>query len=254
MQKAVTSAGPGALLAIDAGSTWLKVSAFAPDGTLLGGGRRAQPTRVSADGARREQDPEDWWQLSRALIDELTASGAVSPAAVLGISVTGRGASPVFLDAAGEPVCPTWMDRRSAADEAEARRSAASLGLPTNSYAMGLTGRLAWLKREQPETFARVRGAIHLKDYLVYRLTDALVTDPASGPDADEWPLPLFSALAVDSVTLPEVRPGWSLAGRLAGSAARDLGLPAGLPVAVGVHDGVAATSASGRCRTGPRR
>ena len=248
---AETVACEGALLALDLGSTWLKASVFAPDGALLGGAGARQRTLVSDDGVRREQHPDDWWAIAGTLVRQLVAEGALDPARVLGVSVTGRGATPVFLDAQGTPVCPVWMDGRSADAEAEARQLARSLAVPTHSYAVRMAGRLAWLRREHADVFARVHSALHAKDFLLFRLTGERVTDPASGPDAESWPLDLFAGLRVDGAQLREVRWGWQQAGTLTPDAAEHLGLPAGLPVATGLHDGAAANVGAGAAAVG---
>ena len=251
LQHGQDSAPDGVLLALDLGSTWLKVAAVAPDGSLIAGARAPVQTDARAREGAREQSPVDWWSQSVRLVRTLLDDARLSPQRILGLSATGRGANPVFLDVGGEPVTPVWLDGRSLADERRARELAVDLGLPPGAYAVRLAGRLAWLRDERPAVFGRIHTAMHAKDYLVYRLTGEAVTDPASGPDADRWPGDLFEALAVAGVRLPAVRPGWTVAGGLTEKSAEELGLPAGLPVAVGVHDGVAANIGAGAVQVG---
>src|SRR5438128_972656 len=73
----------------------------------------------------------------------------------------------------------------------------------------------------------------------------------ASGLDACAWPLDVLAETGLPIEVLPAVRLPWECAGQLTSEAARALGLPPGLPVAVGAHDGVAAQIGSGMIAPG---
>jgi sugar (pentulose or hexulose) kinase len=239
----------GVLLSIDLGTTRLKVSAFAPDGSLLAW--RACRHRDRSDGGSIWQEPDEWWQDTIALVAEVSAdlSLLIGGHEVLGISLSGRGGAAIFADAAGEVLVPPWSDGRQSAHRAALE--AASGRSPPAPYTAAMLAKLLWLKAEVPAVYQRVRYAFYAKDFLLFRLTGAHLTDWSSGPDGPSWPSPLLAALGLDEAVLPAPALPWQLAGGLTPSAARLLGLPAGTPVAVGAHDGICANVGAGASRPG---
>jgi xylulokinase len=90
----------------------------------------------------------------------------------------------------------------------------------------------------------RLRKVLVTKDYVRHRFTGDYLTDPfdAVGTqlydlDKSAWSEELCRLIDFDSACLPEVHPSHSIAGRLSGAVAGDVGLPAGIPIAVGGAD-----------------
>ncbi len=215
----------GALLAIDLGTTRLKVAAFAPDGRLL---ELAAKHHVEhREGPRVWQSADAWWDDSVELVRRVAHGREL-----LGISLSGRGGAGVFVDAAGRVVEDPWSDGRQR-DELRDLRA--------RGYAAALIARTLWLRKHAPERFANVRHALYAKDFLLYRLTGLAVTDQTSGPDAPEWDAELLARADLDPKLLSAPALPWELAGSLTPSAAEELGCRAGTPVAVGGHDGICA-------------
>jgi xylulokinase len=111
--------------------------------------------------------------------------------------------------------------------------------------------KLSWLRRSEPETFARIEHVLLPHDWLTFRLTGELVTDrgDASGtgywsPAEGRYRLDLL-ALVDDGKewagSLPDVLGPWDQAGALTPGAAGALGLTTGTPVAAGTGDNMAA-------------
>ena len=90
-----------------------------------------------------------------------------------------------LLDAGGEVVRPAliWCDQRTQAecDELTTRIGAARLiELTSNPALTGFTlPKLLWVRRTEPDDWARVRHVLLPKDYVRYRLTGRLATDVA---------------------------------------------------------------------------
>jgi len=103
----------------------------------------------------------------------------------------------------------------------------------------------------EPENARRLRYVLAVKDVIALRLTGEAVTDPASGPDTLAWPLRPLAELEFPIAALPKVRLPWQAAGTLLPKAASMVGLHAGIPVATGAHDGVAAQIGSGMVHPG---
>ncbi|MBX3706020.1 MAG: hypothetical protein KF911_05235 [Pseudomonadales bacterium] len=233
------------LLGIDLGTTRLKVSAFAFDGTLHHQSAKRHTEHRDTTGAW--QDPDAWW---RDVVDLVRAVRAAAGARrIAGIGLSGRGGAGIFLDAAGQVLVPPWSDTRHAAWQKRLREHPAGQALAP--YATALAAKYLWLREHRPQTAARIRRACHAKDFLLYRLAGEHLTDWSSGPDGAHWPTALLEAFAVEPDLLPTPALPWQLAGTLTPAAAEALGLPIATPVAVGAHDGICANVGAGATRPG---
>jgi sugar (pentulose or hexulose) kinase len=240
------------LLALDAGTSAVRAVAIDLDGTVLGAAAEPMPPP-----ARGTIDPAALWRAVRRAVARL--EGARD--GIAGVGVSGQ-LGLVLVDAAGEPVLPAlaWSDRR-AVDEAAAlelrcgadlaaagRRADAELWAP----------KLLRLRRHEPDALRRARWALSLKDWLVLRLTGEAAIDETHASytllfDVREraWSAALVEAAEVDPGLLPPVRRASERAGALTPVAARELGLVAGLPVAVGGPDGTLGVVGAGGVRAG---
>ncbi len=234
---------PEALLALDLGTTRLKVAAFDLQGALLAS---ASARNIEhSDGSRRWQDPAEWWADASRLVREVTGSTALAGRTVCGVGVSGRGGGFVPLDGRGQPVAPSWSDNRHESQLQrllEWRQRRAHL----SNYAAAPLAKYLWLREHEPGRAREVARLLYAKDWLVFRMTGRAVTDPTSGPDAHDFDRERIATLEVDPALLPDVDLPWAVAGALTRDAADELGLPAGIPVAVGGHDGICANVGAG--------
>ncbi|MFD9519512.1 xylulokinase [Streptomyces sp. NPDC059979] len=225
----------------------------AATGALLALGRA--PHTVTGTNGTRESDPETWWTaLTDAIADALHTAG-VSPHQVTGIAVAAQQHGLVVLDAHGRPLrdAPLWNDTRSAPQAralTDTLGAAAWLARTGSVPVASMTAtKWRWLRENEPRT-ADAAAAVRLPhDFLTERLCGQALTDPgdASGTcwystaDGRYDPV-LLDLLELDADLLPKIAPtGSTRAGTLTASAARDLGLPPGIPVAVGTGDNMAA-------------
>jgi len=220
----------------------------ADDGRLVASGKAPHPTTTPP---RSEQDPQAWRQ---ALQAGLALCGRHEIAA---IAVAGQQHGLVVLDEEGRVLRPAklWNDTESAEDAAHLVERIGADAWATRCGSVPVAAftisKLAWLKRCEPDVFARVHHVLLPHDWLTYRLTGEFTTDrgDASGTgywsatDAD-WCLDLLS-LVDDSRDwdrlLPSVREPDQPAGTLTRAAAEQLGLSAGVLVAPGTGDNMAA-------------
>ena len=194
-----------------------------------------------------EQAPADWWQALRAACSELDLSG------VTAIGLSGQMHGAVLLNKDNVVLGPgiLWNDNRSvsAAQEMQARcpdvgQRAGVLPLP------GFTApKLIWLRAREPDTWQQVRAVVLPKDYIGYRLHGALATDRSDAAGTlwlnqvtRDWDDVLCAASDTDPGWLPALHDGSDVVGEVTVEAARELGLPAGIPVVAGGGD--AATGA----------
>src|SRR6187401_2855108 len=104
------------LIGIDIGTTSAKAVLFDADGTVLAQAGQEYPTHYPHPGWA-EQDPEDWWQATCAVLLQLVAASGHDPQAVAGVGISCQAPSMTPVDRQGRPLHPAliWMDRRSEA-------------------------------------------------------------------------------------------------------------------------------------------
>ena len=161
----------------------------------------------------------------------------------------------VTLDSAGEVVRPAilWNDQRTAAEcaEIEERVGLAELIAQTGNRALtGFTApKLLWLRRHEPESYARIASVMLPKDYVRLRLCGERATDVADASGTllfdvahREWSGSVISALELDESWLPPALESPSVSGTTAD----------GVPVAAGAGDQAAGALGVGVDRPGP--
>lgn len=196
-----------------------------------------------------EQDPEDWWLASIAAVRAVITQRPNATVAAIGIS--GQMHSSVFLDRAGKVVRPAllWCDGRTTAQCAEITERAGGEDRlrewVCNPALEGFTlPKVLWLREREPAAFARLATVLLAKDFIRYRLTGVLATEPsdASGtlmfdPARLRWSDELLAAVGVSRALLPEVGGSAEILGRLTAEASRATGLARDTPVVGGGAD-----------------
>jgi len=238
-----------ALLAFDLGSTSVKALLLdAESGAPIAIARR--PTGSGPDP--REQDADAWWRAICATSHEvmaLAATRGIDEIEVRGIGVDGHGPSLVPVRADGSAAGPAlmWRDRRSADDEVVLAQI-----LGRGGWLLGELPKARWLLRERPEVAAASTWLLSSWDALTLRLSGEAVSsfwDPARSVSPAQRSALL--AAGIDERALPpEVFPGTRVGTLLPGPAA-ELGLSAGVPIAAGANDGLAAMIGAGLTKPG---
>lgn len=253
------AAGP-VWVGVDLGTQSVRAVVLGADGRVAGRGTR--PLTDTRDGARHEQDPDEWWTATagacRAALD------GVPSGAVRGVAVDGTSGTVLITDHDGRPVTPALMyDDGRAAEPADlldrvntaGEATWAALGYRRMQPAWALP-KLLWLLRHH-DVPAGARLA-HQTDVVNRRLTGGPVaTDLSSalktGADlaAERWPAGVMDALDVPPGLLPPLVRSGTPIGEVCRAAAGETGIPAGTPVIAGATDGCAAQLATGRLGAG---
>lgn len=236
------------ILSHDLGTTGDKATLVDADARVVA----AVTVRYGVDfghGGKAEQDADAWWralcEATRLLLEQ------VPSATVDVVSFSGQMMGAVLLDDAGDPVRPAiiWADTRATRQAQDlVDRIGMAEGYAITGHRLNPTYSLAkvmWVRDTEPEVFARTRHVLLAKDYMVYRLTGVLATDPsdASSTNAFDqrsgaWSTDILAAAGVDPGLLPEVVPSTHVAGGVSAEGAAASGLPVGTPVVMGGGDG----------------
>ncbi|KAA9374825.1 hypothetical protein F5972_29930 [Microbispora cellulosiformans] len=246
------------LIGADVGSSALKAALVHPEQGVVAISEQTYPMhRPHPDWA--ENDADDWYRALARAIPEVLSSAGVSAREVSALCLVGQRDIAVLLDEAGRVLAPVihWTDRR---DPEETSALYDGLGRETlieRSGTLPIPGlvlaNLTWTRRHQPEVWRRVRHALQPKDYLAYRLTGDVATDP-TGPTRSvlndwrtgTWSPELCAAAGIPREILPDVRYApWEPRGEL-GGAAHEIGLLPGTVLVAGGGDDPAAALGSG--------
>lgn len=243
------TASPGELyLVIDVGLTNVKAVVLSATGREAAIATEQYPTK-RADMREAEQDPDEWWRATRTAIGRIPAAVRKS---VTGVGVTGHMHALVVLDRDGRLVRHAMVlgDTRAQSEALEIR---SRLGddriyglIGTEMDASLPAAKIRHLANHEPDSYRRASSYLACKDYLRYRLTGDLATDPTDACATGlydlrtgTWAEELLAAAAVHAEQLPPIRDAASLGGVLHARAAEALGLPRGVPVSIGAGDDV---------------
>jgi len=237
------------LLGIDLGTTTCRCAIFDLAGQEVASAYREMPVSYPRP-LWAEIAPAAWWRGAVAVIREVLAKSEIGPAQIAGLGLSGLMHAPVLLDGQGQPVGPAmlWMDQRCAPQGEAMNREQAALGLAEGgrpSFSTTLTGpKLRWLAEVQPDILARARHLLLPKDFIRYRLTGQLGSDPSDAGgtglfdrDKQVWDGQKVALARVPAALLPEIWPSTAAVGSLTAEAAQETGLAPETVVAVGGSD-----------------
>jgi xylulokinase len=247
-------------LGIDLGTSAVKVVALDENNAVAAMGSAVFPTYAEMPG-QAEQDPGDWLAATATAVSEVGRQlGGNWAAQVSAVGLAGQLPTLVCMGPDGPfDRAIAWMDSR-ADSWASGRIDAKRRELLYQSTGMPIDGRyLAPMFRFHCHECAHpVQVILSAKDFLCYALTGQVVTDPSTAAGygvytlaGGGWDPALCADWDLDPALLPVVRPAQAEAGPLNAAGARLLGLPEGLPVAVGAADSVAAALAMGGANEG---
>ncbi len=250
-------------IGIDTSTTATKALLIDADGKVLG----VESNEYSFETPHplwSEQSPILWWDATAASIRQVMDKTKLKPSAIKGIGLTGQMHGLVLLDEKGEVLRPSilWNDQRTAAqcDQIRQRLGKEKLIQITGNDALtGFTApKILWVQETEPEIWQRARHILLPKDYVRYKLTGEFAIDCADGAGTilfdlkkRTWSPEVLKALGIPAETLPKTFEGTEVTGTLSPAAAKELGLPAGIPVFGGGGDQAAAAVGTGAVRAG---
>ncbi|WP_309085690.1 FGGY-family carbohydrate kinase [Chelativorans sp.] len=253
-------------IGLDAGTSLTKAAVFDLAGRQLGEARRGT-TLLRPHPGWSELDPEEAWQAALDVLRRVVSESGVDRSRIAGIGLTGAMVGAWVVDGEGNALRPGitwedsraqgWIERRLAADARFLSRIFASSG---SMMQQGCTlPVLAWLAENEPEILARAAHVMSYKDFLRMRLTGLAATDrseasviPGSARERtrSDAMIALFG-LEKFAQLLPPVMDSERFIGGLMPAAADAIGLPSGLPVAIGAGDVPATVIGAGGLATG---
>lgn len=238
------------IISHDLGTTGDKATLVSDEGEVLAACTSTYATDFGPRG-KAEQDAEAWWSAVCAATRELLERSGTEPGAVEVVSFSGQMMGAVLLDRGGTPVRPAiiWADTRSVAETATlVERVGMERGYAITGHRLNPTyslSKIMWVREREPEVFARASTVVLAKDFVAYRLTGVLATDPSDASStnaydqaAGDWSAELIEAADLPRTLFPDIVASTAVVGTVTEEAARATGLRAGTPVVMGGGDG----------------
>ena len=204
-----------------------------------------------------EQNPGDWYDQSLAGMKELTAD--CDKSRIAGISFGGQMHGLVVLDREDAVIRPAilWNDGRTAAETDYLNEVVGKEKLSAYTANIAFAGftapKLLWMKKNEPEHFAKIERIMLPKDYLAYRLSGVHCTDysDASGMlllDVKNrcWSKEMLEICGISKSQLPKLFESYEVVGTLKDALAAKLGFPKGVKIIAGAGDNAAAAVGTG--------
>lgn len=204
-----------------------------------------------------EQNPTDWYNALVDGVKELTSECDKND--VDGISFSGQMHGMVTLDENDEVIRPAilWNDGRTQEECDYLNITIGREKISEYTANMALTGftapKILWMKKNEPEKFARIAKIMLPKDYLAYRLSGVHCTDvsDASGMlllDVKNkcWSKEMLEICGIKESQLAKIFESYQVVGTLTEAAAQDLGLTTNVRVVAGGGDQAVAAVGTG--------
>jgi len=247
------------LLGVDIGTFSAKGVLCSADGTVLTEATIEHGLSLPRPGWAEHDADTIWWGECAALCRQLLGD-RYTGADVGGVAVSAIGACLLPVDANGHPLRAGILygiDTRATAEISWLNDHFGEeplfdlSGMALTSQAIG--PKILWLRRHEPDVFARTAKVLSAASYLVYRLTGEFVMDRHSAsyynPLVDvrrlEWDA-RFAEPIIDAAQLPRLLWSNEIAGTVTTRAAAETGLTVGTPITAGTIDAAAEAISAG--------
>lgn len=234
------------LLSIDNGTQSIRALLFDTEGNLLVKSQVVIEPYVSRQPGWAEQDPQYYWEMLCKACHDLWAEMPIEKSQIAAVSMCCQRGTVVNLDKDGQPLRPAiiWLDQRVENDLPDMgawNLLFSAVGHRNSVQHFRSQAESNWIKRREPEVWAKTHKYLLLSGYHAYRLTGDYVDSVASqvgylpfdykrqqwAGDKD-W---RWKALGIAPQMLPRlIAPGKSM-GRISAQASRETGIPEGLPL-----------------------
>jgi len=245
-----TRRNPPYVLGIDGGTEAIRAGLFDLQGNLVASGVCSYQTYFPHPGWA-EQDPDAWWASLVVAVRACIHAAGVNPAEIIGVSADATTCTLVPMRADGTVLrrALLWMDVRASAQAARifASEHAALRYCQAGVSAEWMPPKMLWLREHEPATYANTDLLLEYADWLVYQLTGRFTLNINTIsqrwfyhlPDGG-WPTDFYATIGLPGIEAKfpaAILKIGEVAGLLSPTAAKQLGLPAGIPVATNGGD-----------------
>lgn len=254
------------ILALDFGSTGVKVTLFDEYATIIGSRYKEYKTYFPKTNYVM-QSPKEWWNAFCEAVRELTETDGFDASQISCVAPSAQMSSAIPIDKDGNVLfdpCWIWADMRATQ---QVKRICEEFGGEKNLYHItggGMTQetytgfKIAWMKENMPDLYKKTVKFLQVKELISWKLTGELATDYS---DASEcammdikkkvWSKDILRAIGVSEDKLLPIKKATDILGFITKEAAEATGLKEGTPVCVGGGDVSIAAAGAGIANKG---
>jgi xylulokinase len=234
------------LLGIDLGTSSIKVSVVdASTGNCVASAQYpdTEVDIISIEPGWAEQSPDQWWEHVKQAILKCNATGSYNPKDIAAIGIAYQMHGLVVIDKEQHVLRNSiiWCDSRAVAigekafsEIGEKRCLSHLLNSPGNFTA----SKLAWVKQNEPTTYARIDKVLLPGDFIAMKLTGEATTTASALSEGIFWDFKenslskdVLTYFNLDESFFPNEQPVFSAHGTLKETVASRLSLRTGIPV-----------------------
>lgn len=240
------------LLGLDVGSSSVKASLVdAETGKVAADTHfpEAEAPIMAVKAGWAEQDPAMWWENAKLALKSIMAETGAKGDDIAAIGISYQMHGLVCVDKEQNVLRPSiiWCDSRAvpygerAFEELGAERCLSHL---LNSPGNFTLAKLAWVKDNEPELFAKIHKAMLPGDYIAMKLSGEINTTISGLSEGIAWDFKekkpakfLLDYFGFSEDLLPDIVPTFSVQSTVSAEAAKELGLKEGTPISYRAGD-----------------
>ena len=234
------------LLGYDIGSSSVKASLVdAQTGKCVASSfyPKSEAAIIAVKPGWAEQEPSSWWENLKLATADIMAASAADPKDIKAIGISYQMHGLVCVDKDQNVLRPSiiWCDSRAVpygqkAFDALGHENCLShlLNSPGNFTA----SKLAWVKENEPELYAKIYKIMLPGDYIAMKLSGEICTTVSGLSEGMLWDFAedapaqmLLDHYGIDRSLIADIKPTFSEQGRVSAAAATELGLAEGTPI-----------------------
>ncbi|MDR3704720.1 MAG: FGGY family carbohydrate kinase [Paludibacteraceae bacterium] len=240
------------LLGIDIGSSSVKVALVNAETGLCQASAfypKQEAPIISQKTGWAEQDPEQWWNYLKEALAEALVLSEINKNDITAIGISYQMHGLVLVDKKQRVLRPSiiWCDSRAVPYGQKAFtqiRDERCLAHLLNSPGNFTAAKLAWVKENEPDLYARIDKIMLPGDYIAMRLTGEICSTVSGLSEGIFWDFKnncisedVLHAFGFEKDKLPTIQPTFGDQGSVSAQAARELGLSKGTLVSYRAGD-----------------
>ena len=234
------------LLGYDIGSSSVKASLVdAQTGKCVASSfyPKSEAAIIAVKPGWAEQEPSLWWENLKLATADIIATSAADPKDIKAIGISYQMHGLVCVDKDQNVLRPSiiWCDSRAvpygqkAFDQIGHENCLSHL---LNSPGNFTASKLAWVKENEPELYAKIYKIMLPGDYIAMKLSGEICTTISGLSEGMLWDFAegapaqmLLDYYGIDKSLIADIKPTFSEQGRVSAAAAAEIGLAEGTPI-----------------------